>query len=234
MARQKDNLPLALGGAALALFLLFDTIWSILFEDWLKLQLERFVGHTVAEMLERFGSVGFPVLGATAVVWLLYSYLKAHLRAEMGIKAEPEPRREVAATTIDPRWSRDLLLSEALWRVYNGDWSGRIDLSQEHYQDAKVLKLWDAAVALRQHAFDGTLPIWARRQKSTLYEPVPNEFWSNHEIEVSTTINSTIADTWVLATHPLVIGEVRFARAKDWEGFMTCREAVESLWTPKP
>src|ERR1700758_5330028 len=101
MARKNDNLPLALGGPTLALSLLLHTIWSILFEDWLKQQLERFVGHTVAEMLERFGSVGFPILGAIAVVWLLYAYLKAHLMAEMGKDAQPETRHEVAATTID-------------------------------------------------------------------------------------------------------------------------------------
>jgi hypothetical protein len=79
MSRKSDNFPLVLLGGGLGLWLLFHAIWDILFEDWLKHQLEHLAGHTVAEMIERFGSVGFPALAAIATVWFLYSYIKAHL-----------------------------------------------------------------------------------------------------------------------------------------------------------
>src|ERR1700732_3240498 len=79
MSRKSYNFPLVLLGGGLGLWLLFHTIWSILFEDWLRHQLEQFAGHTVAEMIERFGSVGFPALAAIATVWFLYSYIEAHL-----------------------------------------------------------------------------------------------------------------------------------------------------------
>lgn len=82
MYRKSDNFPLVLTGGALALWLLLHKIFDIFFEDWIKHQLEPFVGHTVAEMIERFGSAGFPALAAGGIVWFLYSYIKSHLRAE--------------------------------------------------------------------------------------------------------------------------------------------------------
>ncbi|MEH2518312.1 hypothetical protein V1279_003885 [Bradyrhizobium sp. AZCC 1610] len=74
MARKPDNYPLVFIGGGLGLLLLFHSIWNILFEDWLKHQFERFVGHTMAEILERFGAAGFPALGAIGIVWYLIAY----------------------------------------------------------------------------------------------------------------------------------------------------------------
>jgi hypothetical protein len=79
MSRKSDNFPLVLLGGGLVLWLLFHAIWDILFEDWLKHQLEHLAGHTVAEMIERFGSVGSPALAAIATVWFLYTYIKVDL-----------------------------------------------------------------------------------------------------------------------------------------------------------
>jgi hypothetical protein len=81
MSRKSDNFALVLTGGTLALLLLFHTMWSILFEDWLKHQLERIAGHTVAEMIEKFGAVGFPALAAGGVVWFLWAYIKRHYSA---------------------------------------------------------------------------------------------------------------------------------------------------------
>jgi hypothetical protein len=100
MARKSDHFPLVLGGGILALLWLFHTIWSILVEDWVKHQLEQRVGHTVAEMIERFGAVGFPALAAGGIVWFLYHYIERSLRAEvgLGVVIEDEP---VAPIPID-------------------------------------------------------------------------------------------------------------------------------------
>jgi hypothetical protein len=81
MSRKSDNFPLVLTGGALALLLLFHRIFDIFFEDWIKHKLERYFSHTVAEMIERFGSVGFPALAAGAVVWFLWAYIKRHYSA---------------------------------------------------------------------------------------------------------------------------------------------------------
>jgi hypothetical protein len=74
VSRKSDNYPLVFVGGGLGLFALLHAIWSILFEDWVKQQLEHFVGHTVAEMLEKFGSVGFPLLGMIGIIWFLIAY----------------------------------------------------------------------------------------------------------------------------------------------------------------
>src|ERR1700738_3963700 len=97
MSRKSDNFPLVLTGGALALWLLLHKIFDIFFEDWIKHQLEPFVGHTVAEMIERFGSAGFPALAAGGIVWFLYSYIKSHLRAEIPDPLIEAPRQHTAA-----------------------------------------------------------------------------------------------------------------------------------------
>jgi hypothetical protein len=78
MSRKSGNFPLVLAGGALALWWLFHKIFDILLEDWIKHQLEPRVGHTVAEVIERFGAVGFPALAAGGVVWFLWAYIKRH------------------------------------------------------------------------------------------------------------------------------------------------------------
>jgi hypothetical protein len=90
MARKTDNFQIVLIGAGLGLFLLFHTVWSILFEDWVKHQLEKIIGQTVAEMIEKFGALGFPLLGAIAIVWFLWTYLKRRYeaRSDRGLYVE--------------------------------------------------------------------------------------------------------------------------------------------------
>jgi hypothetical protein len=83
MDRKSDNMSLAVLGGILALFLLLHTIFNILFEEWIKHQLEHHVGYTVAEMIERFGAIALPVLAAICVVWLLFHYLKREFNREL-------------------------------------------------------------------------------------------------------------------------------------------------------
>jgi hypothetical protein len=107
---------LVLVGGSVGLTLLFHTVWNILFEDWLKHQLERLFGHTVAEMIERFGSVGFPVVAAIALTWLIYSVAKAHIRVELAGQSgtSPAPHPAIAEpASFDPSWARDVLLADA-------------------------------------------------------------------------------------------------------------------------
>jgi hypothetical protein len=76
MGKSSNNFELVLLGALLALILIFHSIFNILFEEWVKHQLERYLGFTVAEMIERFGSLGFPILMAIGIVWFLYRYIQ--------------------------------------------------------------------------------------------------------------------------------------------------------------
>jgi hypothetical protein len=121
MRRKSDSFPLVLAGGGLGLWILFHTIWNILFEDWLKHQLEHLVRHTLAEMIERFGSVGFPALAAIAVVWFLSSYISAQTKAELAAQNELQSRSEDVprkTPAFDSSWARDVTMSDALWRAF--------------------------------------------------------------------------------------------------------------------
>ena len=125
MRRKSDNYSLVLASGGLGLWILFHTIWNILFEDWLKHQLEHLVRHTLAEMIERFGSVGFPALAAIAVVWFLSSYISAQAKAELASQPElqPDPRvvARKTAPSFDSSWTRDVTMLDALWRAFSGN-----------------------------------------------------------------------------------------------------------------
>jgi len=79
MGRRSNNFELVLLGGAFALLYFFHTIFNILFEEWIKHKLQDYLGITVAEMIERFGAITFPALGAIAVVWGLYRYIEREL-----------------------------------------------------------------------------------------------------------------------------------------------------------
>jgi hypothetical protein len=239
MARKSDNFQLVLAGGGLGLWILFHTIWTILFEDWIKHQLERLVGHTVAEMMEKFGSVGFPALAAIAIVWFLYSYATAHAKAESADRKRASAEAAAipstpSASNPNTKWTRDVPLLDAIWRAHLGKWDARITYAYEDWESKKPFYL--ITDDIRQKAFDGILPIWARRRQrpaSSLFEAVPSQFWGNHNIEAGYCINPQISDTWVYVTHPHIVGEVPNARTMIWEDFMTCKEAVDSLWPAK-
>jgi hypothetical protein len=230
MRRKSENYPLVLAGGGLALWILFHTIWNILFEDWLKHQLENLVRHTLAETIERFGSVGFPALAAIAVIWFLSSYISAQAKAELADQSYPRSDDQ-KPFAFDTSWTRDVTMLETLWRAFSEEWEVRPQLPLES-SGPEVEKLWAVADQLRQQAFEGRLPVWARRrgQNSRLFERVSNAFWSNHAIASGYSAYSTAADVWVYVTHQLVLGEVRGARTLAWEDFMTCKTAVDELW----
>jgi hypothetical protein len=123
---------------------------------------------------------------------------------------------------------RNVSLLDAVWRAHLGRWNARETYEQENWQAKEPF--YDLVIDIRQKAFEGRLPVWGRRPRSHLYEPIPPEFWRNHEIAASYVINPLVDDTWVSVTHPLVIGEVAHAKMQAWEDFMTNRGAVEKLW----
>src|ERR1700737_924654 len=100
MSRKSDNYPLVFIGGSLGFWLLFHAAWNILFEDWFKHQVERWLGHTVAEMIERFGAVGFPALAAIGLVWYLLRYAKAHYGEAAGDDSAIEAQRQTAAAIL--------------------------------------------------------------------------------------------------------------------------------------
>ena len=161
MRRKSDNYPLVLAGGGLGLWILFHTIWSILFEDWLKHQLEHLVRHTTAEMIERFGSVGFPALAAIATVWFLSSYIRAQATAELTDQTELQSHPEVVARkppAFDPSWTRDVTMLDALWRAFSDEWGVRPHFSPLDYSSPEIKRLLATADQLRHRLLkDGCL-----------------------------------------------------------------------------
>jgi len=102
MSRKSDNFQLVFLSGGLGFLFLFHTAWNILFEDWLKHQLERFFGHTVAEMIERFGAVGFPALAAGGLAWFLLRYAKAHYASMAADPAVEAQRQHTLALVESP------------------------------------------------------------------------------------------------------------------------------------
>lgn len=92
--RRSQHFELVLVGGALALWFLLHSIWNILFEEWIKHELQHRFGLSVAEMIERFGAVGFPALGAIAIVWGLHRYISKEFAKERA--AEDISRIEVS------------------------------------------------------------------------------------------------------------------------------------------
>jgi hypothetical protein len=110
MDRQSDNTPLVLLGGVLALFLFLHTIFNILFEEWIKHQLENYLGYTAAEMIERFGAIALPAFAAVCIVWLLFQYLKRVFRRELNKAAQLMTLRQLEIL-FDPQ-SPDFVRTE--------------------------------------------------------------------------------------------------------------------------
>jgi hypothetical protein len=83
----------------------------------------------------------------------------------------------------------------------------------------------------RQLAFDRKLPIWGRRNGSSILEPVPSDFWIRNQInhiqvagvDHPEEVNACAEKPW---EKPDTSG--------DWRHFMTSKAAIERLYpTPR-
>lgn len=158
----------------------------------------------------------------------------ARLHAE-AIRAQTEALRpstpsDRALPIFDPAWSRNAMLGAALWRVCFGKWS-------EPKMPETIMVLEEAAARIRQHAYEGRLPIWAKKKsapRSTLYELVPPIFWRNHTILAAYSASSLSNDAFVMTTEALIVGEVKNSQTMIWGDFMTSSEAIEALCPAMP
>src|SRR6185312_13117494 len=73
-------------------------------------------------------------------------------------------------TNAPPTPRPDVNLSNAIWRAYLGRWSLPIKSVGEYGQE-EAQRFYDLVEKdFRQKAFDGELPIWGKRQGSSLVE----------------------------------------------------------------
>jgi hypothetical protein len=78
----------------------------------------------------------------------------------------------------------------------------------------------------RQAAFDGRLPIWAKRRGSDLWEAVPKEYWKDRRLAY---LNVIREDPSTLSVEE----EGSLRRSNEWREFMTSRSVVDALWPAK-
>jgi hypothetical protein len=173
MSRKSDNFPLVLAGGTLALWLLLHTAWNILFEDWLKHQLERFVGHSVAEMIEKFGAVGFPALAAIGTVWFLYVYIKRHVKADSGDPALEARRQQTEAILAHtealkarPHSAESAAIGGPI--VLAGIVNAIMEKALQYGFKMTAVPSGDLFIQNYQHIKDSTDPVWIDDQTARL------------------------------------------------------------------
>src|ERR1700728_3260026 len=102
---------------------------------------------------------------------------------------------------------RDIALLDAIWRIFMGAWGERRKVwdGDDPNNCPDFTKFYLICDDIRQKAFDGTLPIWAPRAISQLFEPLPLEFWINRRLLPNIMMSPDWNETWVVFTHALVV-----------------------------
>jgi hypothetical protein len=138
------------------------------------------------------------------------------------------PRRKarrgtrVVVTELPRAVERDVWLADAIWRLFLGTWdlpppAERAPIGPEENQ-----RFFDLVTKeFRQAAFDGQLPIWAKRSRD-LWEAVPQEYWKDHRISY---LNVIREDPTKLSIEK--VGSL--TRATEWREFMTNKAAVDTM-----
>jgi hypothetical protein len=108
MPGRSDNTDLVLLLGAALLAALGHSIFDILLEEWIKQRLEDYFGFTVAEVIERFGSIAIPTLLAIAIIWIMVRVIKRdyekQLKAAKAALEKGGPAFEFVYDPANPRW----------------------------------------------------------------------------------------------------------------------------------
>jgi hypothetical protein len=145
------------------------------------------------------------------------------------------PKRDDSSPTrraAKEMFVRDVWLTDAIWRVFLGTWNLPPYVDRAPEGKSENQRLYDLVTdEFRQAAFDGYLPIWAKRSNSSLWEVVPPEFWKDCQISYLTAHREEptklSAETW---------SPSRAAQqTNEWREFMTSKMAVDGYqWPPVP
>ncbi|CAN5168518.1 hypothetical protein BH09MYX1_BH09MYX1_67400 [soil metagenome] len=129
------------------------------------------------------------------------------------------------STSCTQTVDRDAWLSDAIWRAYLGKWERPDrDSGSAGVGELAAQRLHDIVVGeIRQRAFEGKLPIWGKRKGSSLWEPVPAEFWKANRVNYLTILHEKPEKI-------LLERDRTSARNDEWEELMTSKKVVEDLW----
>jgi len=139
-----------------------------------------------------------------------------------------ELERRLTAESSPRPPTHDVLLFNAIWRAYFGEWKilreGEQLPSEQEYQRFHDL----AEFGIPQRAFDGDLPVWGKRNALQLWEPIPKIFWQAHSIHYLSLINRSppTIEIWTTA-HPI-------RPTYEWIELKTSRAVIDQLWPKSP
>ncbi len=129
---------------------------------------------------------------------------------------------DMRRSSISAAITRDVWLSNALWRVAIGRWA-RPDLEGQPTDAKTRAHLELAAIRIRQAARERAIPIWHLHQKIGLYKPTPQSLWDRAELDLQTVIGRAPPDMKYVyrdsANKVVLVPDPRF---------MTSQKAVET------
>jgi hypothetical protein len=134
--------------------------------------------------------------------------------------------------TAKETFERDVWLADAIWRAFLGTWDLPPHGERAAEGTSENQRFYDLVTKdFRQAAFDGYLPIWAKRGNSDLWEELPKEFWKDHQISYLTVIREDptklSVENALSPTQWRVVG-----RSATRREFMTSKRAVDARWPP--
>ena len=178
------------------------------------------------EMTLQFEEPNIITIRATAIgarFTELKCYLWVDSQGKFRASTSNPPKGELARKV-----ERDVWLADAIWRAHLGRWERPDrDLSGPGVGLDAAQRLHDIVVGeIRQFAFEGKLPVWGKRRGSTLWEPVPKEFWKDNRVNYLTIMRDDPASI-------LIEGIPRHERNDEWQELMTSWQSVEYLWPKK-
>jgi hypothetical protein len=150
--------------------------------------------------------------------------------AVVALRSERKAKQAPAVSPLCSSAARDVALLDAIWRIFTGVWGERRKFwdGGDPNQNPDFDNFYRICLDIRQKAFDGTLPIWATRKGSQLYEAVPLKFWRERSFAPQPMMDPAWPDVWVEHSQ----GPTQYHRSTEWENFSTNREIIDRLWSP--
>lgn len=101
-----------------------------------------------------------------------------HLSLNAQVKPVATLKMEVIRAPIDIE--RDTALADALAYVVTGRFERKSLFENEA---GAISQLGDALKKFEQHARDGKLHVWGKLEDWSVFDPIPPEYWSTHNVE---------------------------------------------------
>ena len=161
-----------------------------------------------------------------ALCMLIVFLFEGSYRVTRSLIADASPSLARKYRTDDVKPTRDVWLTEAIWRAYLGKWvvpAGGLVGMDRGEGEKKIFS--DIVSRFRQLAFDGDLPIWAKTKQSDIWDCVDAKFWKEYKIDYA-----------IVSEDGLIVEKESKPPWKKnepipYRHFMTSKAAIESIYS---